>query len=175
MAQLSFPFFFLKWFTPYYQLNNYINGLIPTVCQDRFDHLDDLHRYEENNLTESDDESYISDDIIGLDEIAALISRGYEDIRSSNPDICSHEKQIEEIITRVIKRKSYRAFEQLMTPFVGLKGIDIQIDALLLAAKFVPFVPKIALNIQHWVTTNFNLSIKQLQNYDARLIGNSLE
>ena len=134
-----------------------------------------MHHFEENNLTESDDDSYISDDIIGLDEIAALISRGYEDLRASNPVIWSHEKQIEEIIARVIKRKSYRAFEQLMTPFVGLQGIDIQIDALLLAARFVPFVPKIASNIQYWVTTNFNLSTKQLQNYNARLIGNSLE
>ena len=151
-----------------YQLNHYIFGLLPTVCQDRFDDLEDLHHYEENNLTESDDESYIPDDIIGLDEIAALISRGYEDIRASNPDIWSHEKQIDEIITRVIRRKSYRAFEQLMSPFEGLQGVDIQIEALLLAAKFVPFVPKIASNIQHWVTTNFNLSTMQLENYNAK-------
>ena len=123
-----------------YQLNHNIFGLIPTVCQDRFDHLEDLHHRDENNLTESDDESYIPDDIIGLDEIAALLSRSYEDIRASNPDIWSHEKQIEDIITRVLKRKSYRAFEQLMNPFEGLQGIDVQIDCLLLAARFVPFV-----------------------------------
>ena len=151
-----------------YQLNYCIFGLLPTVCQDRFDDLEDLHHYEENNLTESDDESYIPDDIIGLDEIAALISRGYEDIRASNPDIWSHEKQIDEIITRVIRRKSYRAFEQLMSPFEGLQGVDIQIEALLLAAKFVPFVPKIASNIQHWVTTNCQLSNKQLEDYNAK-------
>ena len=152
----------------HYQLNHYIFGLLPTVCQDRFDDLEDLHHYEENNLTESDDESYIPDDIIGLDEIAALISRGYEDIRASNPDIWSHEKQIDEIITRVIRRKSYRAFEQLMSPFEGLQGVDIQIEALLLAAKFVPFVPKIASNVQHWVTTNCQLSTKQLEDYNAK-------
>ena len=151
-----------------YQLNHYIFGLLPTVCQDRFDDLEDLHHYEENNLTESDDESYIPDDIIGLDEIAALISRGYEDIRASNPDIWSHEKQIDEIITRVIIRKSYRAFEQLMSPFEGLQGVDIQIEALLLAAKFVPFVPKIASNVQHWVTTNCQLSTKQLEDFNAK-------
>ena len=151
-----------------HQLNHAIFGLIPTVCQERFDGLEDLHHYEENNLTESGDESYISDDIIGLDEIAALISRGYEDIRASNPDIWYHEKQIDEIITKVIKRKSYRAFEELMSPFLGLQGVDFQIEALLLAAKFVPFVPKIASNIQHWVTTNFNLSTIQLENYNAK-------
>ena len=59
-----------------YQLNHCIFGLLPTVCHDRFDDLEDLHHYEENNLTESDDEPYIPDDIIGLDEIAELISRG---------------------------------------------------------------------------------------------------
>ena len=158
-----------------YQHNHYIFGLMPTVCQDRFDLLEDLHHRDENNLTEFDDESYIPDDITGLDEIAALLSRSYEDIRASNPDIWAHEKQIDEIITRVIKRKSYHAFEQLMSPLVGLQGIDKQIDTLLLAARFVPFVPKIAANIQYWVTNNFNVSTKQLQNYNARLIGNSLE
>ena len=153
-----------------HQLNHAIFGLIPTVCQDRFDGLEDLHHYEENNLTESGDESYISDDITGLDEIAALISRGYEDIRASNPDIWYHEKQIDEIITKVIKRKSYRVFEELMSPFVGLQGVDFQIEALLLAAKFVPFVPRIASNIQYWVTTNFNLSTMQLENYINKLL-----
>ena len=143
---------------------------MPTVCKDRSDDLEDLHHYEENNLIESGDESYISDDVIGLDEIAALISRGYEDIRASNPDIWYHEKQIDEIITKVIKRKSYRAFEELMSPFVGLQGVDFQIEALLLAAKFVPFVPRIASNIQHWLTTNFNLSTMQLENYIHRLL-----
>ena len=158
-----------------YQLNHYIFGLMPTVCQDRFDHLEDLHHRDENNLTEFDDESYIPDDITGLDEIAALLSRSYEDIRASNPDIWAHEKQIDEIITRVIKRKSYQAFEQLMSPLVGLQGIDKQIDTLLLAARFVPFVPKIAANIQYWVTNNFNVSTKQLESYNANLVRNSLE
>ena len=73
------------------------------------------------------------------------------------------------IIAEVIKKKSYRAFEELMSPFEGFKGIDLQIDALLLAARFIPFVPKIASNIQHWVITNINLSNDQLENYNEKL------
>ena len=147
-----------------------IFGLLPTVCQDRLDDLEDLHHYEESILNESDNESEISDDLIGLDELASLISKGYEDIRASNPDIWYHEKQIDEVITKVIKRESFRAFEELMSPFVGLQGVDFQMEALLLAAKFVPFVPRIASNIQYWVTTNFNLSTMQLENYIHSLL-----
>ena len=143
-------------------------GLLPTICQDRLDDLEDLHHFEESILNESDNESENSDDLIGLDELASLISKGYEDIRASNPDIWYHEKQIDEVITKVIKRESFRAFEELMSPFVGLQGVDIQIEALLLAAKFVPFVPKIVSNIQNWVTTNLNLSILNLENYTAK-------
>ena len=41
----------------------------------------------------------------------------------------------------------------------------MQFDALLLAAKFMPFVPKIASNIQYWVSSNLNVSNKQLEDY----------
>ena len=68
----------------------------------------------------------------------------------------------------VIKKKSYRAFEELMSPFEGFKGIDLQIEALLLAARFIPFVPKIASNIQNWVIANINLSNDQLENYNEK-------
>ena len=157
-----------------YQMNHDIFGLIPTVCQDRFDQFDILHGFEENNFTESDDEFNHFDDIIGIDEIAAIISKGYEDIRASNPKIRSMENQIDknqfdELIVRVLKRKSYRAFEELMIPFSEFQSSDMQIDALLLAAKFIPFVPKIAANIQYWVTSNLNLSTQQLQNYNENL------
>ena len=85
-----------------HHLNHFVDGLIPTVCQDRFDHLENLHDYkEEYYLIETEDnEEYTSDDIIGLDEVAELLSKGYEDIRASNPDIWSTEKQIDEIIAR---------------------------------------------------------------------------
>ena len=40
----------------------------------------------------------------------------------------------------MIEGKSYRAFEELMSPFEDFQGIDIQIYAVLLAARFIPFV-----------------------------------
>ena len=43
-------------------------------------------------------------------------------------------------ITQVIEGKSYRAFEELMSPFEGHQGIDLQIYAVLLAVRFIPFV-----------------------------------
>ena len=142
--------------------------------QDRFDDLENLHNSDEyilNRTNESSgrvnvsvsDELFNSEEIFGLDEIAELISKGYDDIRASNPEIRSKEEQIDEIIAEVIRRKSYRAFEQLMSPFEGFKGIDLQIDVLLLAAKFIPFVPSLASNIQTWVTTNIKLSNDQFE------------
>ena len=56
-----------------------------------------------------------------------------------------------------------------MTPLEELKGIDMQVDVLLLAAQFVPFVPQIAENIQRWVTQNLNLSIQNLETYSKTL------
>ena len=43
-------------------------------------------------------------------------------------------------ITQVIEGKSYRAFEELMSPFEGFQGINLQIYAVLLAARFILFV-----------------------------------
>ena len=77
--------------------------------------------------SESDDGHFISDDIIGLDEIARIISEGYQDIRASNPKICHSEDKIDKLITYVLKKKSYRTFEQLMSPFEKLQGTDIQV------------------------------------------------
>ena len=86
-------------------------------------------------IYKSDFDTELSGQGHGPDEIAELISKGYEDIRASNPEIWSTEQQIDEIIAEVIRKKSFRAFEQLMSPFEGFKGIDLQIDVLLLAAK----------------------------------------
>ena len=103
--------------------------------QDRFDDLENLHTHDEYILDRTNessqrvnvsvsDEVLNSEEISGLDEIAELISKGYEDIRASNPEIWSKEEQIDEIIAEVIRKKSYRAFEQLMSPFEGFIGID---------------------------------------------------
>ena len=54
---------------------------------------------------------------------------------------------------------------------VDTLGIDLQIDVLLLAAKFIPFVPSIASNIQTWVITNINLSNDQFEIYNEKLTG----
>ena len=136
--------------------------------------MDNFHASEQNIFTDSEDEvfdeSYDDITMVDLDEIAAIISKGYEDIRESNPDILSKEDQIDLLINRVLKRKSYRAFEELMTPFLALHGADMQVDALLLAAKFIPFVPKIAANIQYWVTSNLNISTKDLLDYNKALL-----
>ena len=95
--------------------------------KDRFDQFDDLHQSENDNFTESDDDHFVTDEIIGLDEIAAIISQGYQDIRESNPNICHKEDQIDKLITYVLKKKSYRTFEQLMSPFEKLQGTDMQV------------------------------------------------
>ena len=95
-----------------YQLSHSIDGLIPTVCQDRFEHFENLHNHDEDNLTEndelsqrkvsltslSDDKLFHSDEIVGLDKIAELLSKGYEDIRASNPDIWSIEEETNEFL-----------------------------------------------------------------------------
>ena len=67
-------------------------------------------------------------------------------------------------------QKSYLAFEELMTPFLEIQGVDMQVDTLLLAAKFIPFVPKIAANIQYWVTSNLNISTTDLLDYNKALL-----
>ena len=54
---------------------------------------------------------------------------------------------------------------------VDTLGIDLQIDVLLLVAKFIPFVPSIASNIQTWVTTNINLFNDQFEIYNEKLTG----
>ena len=95
-----------------YQLSHSIDGLIPTVCQDRCEDFENLHNHDEDNLTEtdessqrnvsltslSDDKLFNSDEIVGLDEIAELLSKGYEDIRASNPDIWSIEEETNEFL-----------------------------------------------------------------------------
>ena len=156
------------------QLNTDTSDLIPTVCRDRFDHLDNFHASEQNIFTDSVDEifdeSYDDITIVDLDEIAAIISKGYEDIIESNSSIRSKEDQIDLLINGVLKRKSYRAFEELMTPFLEIQGVDMQVDTLLLAAKFIPFVPKIAANIQYWVTSNLSISTNDLLDYNKALL-----
>ena len=144
-----------------YRLSHDSLSLVPTVCQNRSDEFNDLHSCERSPLIEYDDDVFL--DELNLDEIASLISKGYEDIRSSNPYIRSTEDQVDKLIWRVLRRKSYRAFEELMTPLLDIQGIDMQVDFLLLAALFVPSVPKIASNIQYWVTSNLNVSFSKLQ------------
>lgn len=133
----------------------------------------DLHQFNisggQSNIIGSDDEFNFSDEEMDLDEIAAIISQGYEDIRASNPNMQSQEDEIDELIGRVLRRNSYRAFEQLMTPFLELKGNDIEVDTLLLTAQFALSVPKIAKNIQSWVSSNLDVSIQHLQNYKESL------
>ena len=66
--------------------------------QDRFDDLENLHTHDEYILDRTNessqrvnvsvsDEVLNSEEISGLNEIAELISKGYEDIRASNPEI----------------------------------------------------------------------------------------
>ena len=107
-------------------ISDFRNGSIIPM-KDRFDQFDNLHHSEQDNFTESDDEHFITDEIIGLDEIARIISEGYQDIRASNPNICHKEEQIDKLITYVLKKKSYRTFEQLMSPFEKLQGTDMQV------------------------------------------------
>ena len=46
----------------------------------------------------------------------------------------------------------------------------MQVDTLLLAAKFIPFVPKIAANIQYWVKSILNISTTDLLDYNKALL-----
>ena len=108
------------------QLNTDTSGLIPTVCRDRYDHLDNFHASEQNIFTDSvdetSDESFDDITMIDLDEIAAIISQGYEDIRASNPNISPKEDQIDLLINRVLKRKS--GIHEPRTTRVGPKISD---------------------------------------------------
>ena len=119
---------------------------------------------DQSNRIESEEE-FNFDKVMDLDEIAAIISKGYEDIRASNPNMISQEDKIDELIGQVLRRESYRAFEQLMNPFLQLRTNDNQVDILLFAAQFAPYVPKIATSIQFWVCNNLDLSFQQLQDY----------
>ena len=83
-----------------------ICGIIPTVCQDRKEDKEYIPEYLhgdshlQHNFTESDDDFIYDDDLIDIDKVALMISKGYEDIRASNPNIISSEDRIDTLIAR---------------------------------------------------------------------------
>ena len=97
-------------------------------------------------------------------------------IRSSNPELISYEDEIDAIITDMIRKKSIQALDQFMAPSIYFQGWDSQIDALLLGARIIPLIPKIATNIGGWITSYFNVQQAATQQQQHENIKNkSLE
>ena len=129
--------------------------------------LENLHQKDVNTVITSDSDDFFDET---LDEIAEILSNGYEDIRTSNPNILENEHQIEELIAKIlgeiIRDKSVNTFEQSMILLACFQGEDAQIDALLLAARLMQLVPNIVTSIQEIVASHFDVSDEQQQIYN---------
>ena len=129
--------------------------------------LENLHWKDVNTVITGDSDDFFDET---LDEIAEILSNGYEDIRTSNPNILENEHQIEELIAKIlgeiIRDKSVNTFEQSMILLACFQGEDAQIDALLLAARLMQLVPNIVTSIQEIVASHFDVSDEQQQIYN---------
>ena len=130
--------------------------------------LENLHQKDVNTFITGYSDDFFDEK---LDEIAEILSNGYEDIRTSNPNILENEHQIDELIAEIlgeiIRDKSVNTFEQSMTLLACLQGEDAQIDVLLLATRLMQLIPNIATSIQRIVASLFDVSNEQQQVYNV--------
>ena len=129
--------------------------------------LENLHWKDVNTVITGDSDDFFDET---LDEIAEILSNGYEDIRTSNPCILDNEHQIDELIAEIlgeiIRDKSVNTFEQSIALLACFQGGDAQIDILLLAARLMQLVPNIVTSIQEIVASHFDVSDEQQQIYN---------
>ena len=109
------------------------------------------------------------------------------------------KEALEKYARSLIADQCFKAYESLMKPFENFKGKDIQIDALLLTARvsydmnyyiiegldsrlhwkyllfaensiqIIPLVPSMASKIYSWVSSNFSVTAKEMENYNKNV------